>query len=136
MAYNKEYYEAHKDAIKKNRDKYRNNPVNRAKINEQQREKYRNLSKEKKEARLQKQKDTRAKNIAKSRTQYRINQRKLTLKKYYEKYDEYVNKSIQYAKNQDAEKLIVTLKQMNELKEKIDQKVEEINNLEKAKELL
>ena len=136
MAYNKEYYEANKDRFKASRDKYRHNPKNRDKINTQQREKYRNMSEEKKEALLQKNKEYRAENIIKSRIQYKINQKKRQLKNYYECYEILTERSIIASRLKNIEQVQETLKEMQVLQAKIDQKNAEITNLEKEKELL
>ena len=139
MAYNKEYYEKHKEQIKKSRDKYRNDPQNREKINKQQREKYQNLSDEQKQQRAEKIRQRRCKNLEKSRMQYRIDLKKRQLKLYLDKYENLENKMFMLKMvdtwtSEDFKYSDKLFEQMHELKEKIDTKKREILELKKEKE--
>lgn len=78
MAYNKEYYEKHKEQMKLNRQRYREK--NKDIINTKQREKYHNLSIEERQERIEKQREKRAKNPEISRIQYRIDMHKRKLR--------------------------------------------------------
>lgn len=83
MAYNKEYYEAHKEEYKESNNRYRTKK--RDEINSKQREKYANLSEEEKQKRVIRQKEKRAENRELTRIQCRIDSNKRFLKKYEEK---------------------------------------------------
>lgn len=139
MAYNKEYYEKHKEEIKRSRDKYRNNPQNREKINKQQREKYHNLSDEEKQRRLQQKRERMALNTEKSRIQYKIYLRRRQLKEYEEKYKELDHKMfmlnmVDTWDSSDYKYSDELSKEMREIKEKIDNKKREIIKLNQEKE--
>ena len=83
MAYNKEYYEEHKEQIKKIRKRYREK--NKEEINKKQREGYRNLSEEEREERKQQLREKRALNGEKARIQYKIDYCKRKIKEFEEK---------------------------------------------------
>lgn len=117
MAYNKEYYEAHKEEFKENNNRYRTK--NKDEINLKQRERYASLSEEEKQKKIEKQREKRAKNRELTRLQCRIDSNKRFLKKYeqkmfdlqmtdtwnssdYKKSDE-LNKKIIYYKNKIEE---------------------------------
>ena len=134
MAYNKEYYDNHKEQIKKIRDKYRNNPQNREKINKQQREKYQNLSDEEKKKIMERVKEWRVLNEDKSRIQYRINLKKRQLKRYTEQYKEldhrkFMLNMVDSWTNEDRAYNNELSNKMKEIREKIDNKNKEIELL-------
>lgn len=141
MAYNKEYYEANKDKFKAIRDRYRHNPENREKINEQRRNKYKNLSDSEKKQIVEQNRLNRAKNGDKTRIRYRISQKKRQLKEYLAKYEELsqdlfdLNLIDSWGSDEYAYSNELCTK-MHLVKQKIDKKNEEIAKLEKEKELM
>lgn len=139
MAYNKEYYEEHKEQLKENNKRYIER--NKEKVNEKQRERYWNLSEEERQKRIIKQRENRAKNPELSRINYRIDAAKRTLKTYYTKYEELERKMfmLQMVDNWDSSdhKFFTELsREMHKLKEKIDLKNKQIAELLKDKEKL
>lgn len=131
MAYNKEYYESHKEDFKENNNRYREK--NKEEINFKQRERYANLSEEEKQKRIIRQRENRAKNRDLTRIQCRIDGVKRRLKKYEEKmfelqmidtwnssdykYSDELSKKIIYYKNK--------IEELQKEKEKLSGKVQE-----------
>ena len=139
MAYNKEYYEKHKEEIKRSRDKYRHNLENREKINKQQRERYQNLPKEERQKRIEHIRQKRLQNIEKSRIQYRIDLRKRQIKKYFETYNDlehkmFMLKMVDHWESEDYKYADQLFEQIHKVKTKIDKKNEELKELEIQKE--
>ena len=141
VAYNKEYYEKHKEQMKKARDKYRKNPINKDKINEKKREKYKNLSNEDREKLLQKFKEYRAVNEQKSRIYYRLAFRKRQIRRYLEEYEKlehkmFMLKMVDTWTSEDYKYSDELFAEMHKFKEKIDLKTKEIEELKVEMEKL
>lgn len=140
MSYNREYYEKHKEEMKKARDKYRkgdSEALERTRtIN---RERYRNLPIEKKKAIFDRQRKKREQNIELTRVQYRIDARKKMLKKYLMEYEELEErmfrlKMVDTWDSSDYRYSNELFEKMRKVKEKIDKKNYEIEELNKEKE--
>lgn len=139
MAYSKEYYESHKEQMKKYRDKYRKNSENREKLLQYQKEYFKNLSQEQKDERNKNQRERRAKNSDRAKLQYRISLKKRQIKQYTEKYKEldhrmFMLNMVDSWTNEDREYNNELSMKMKELKAKIDTKEKEITELKKEME--
>lgn len=125
MAYNKEYYEAHKEEFKENNNRYRTK--NREEINLKQRERYASLSEEEKQKKIEKQREKRAENRELTRIQCRIDSNKRFLKKYEQKMFD-----LQMTDTWDSS----DYKRSDELNKKIIYYKNKIEELQKEKEKL
>ena len=139
MGYNKEYYETHKEQMKKARDKYRNK--NKEEINKKQLAAYWALPEEERQRRILKQREKRAKNPEINKITYRIDANKRTLKKYLAKYEElegkmFALKMVDTWSSADYKYSDELFLEMKKIKEKIDIKNKQIAELIEDKEKL
>ena len=139
MGYNKEYYETHKEQMKKARDKYRNK--NKEDINKKQLAAYWALPEEERQRRILKQREKRAKNPEINKITYRIDANKRTLKKYLAKYEElegkmFALKMVDTWSSADYKYSDELFLEMKKIKEKIDIKNKQIAELIEDKEKL
>ena len=139
MAYNKEYYEQHKEQFKKRSEKYRE--AHKEEINKKQMEKYWSLSDEERQAIILKQREKRAKNPELSRINYSIDSRKRFLKKYLAQYEELEQKMFELKMvdtwdSSDYKYSDELFSQMHKIKEKIDLKNKQIDELLNYREKL
>ena len=83
MAYSKEYYEMHKEQMKRSRDKYRKGTKEALeRTRKRNRDRYNMLPVEKKEQLLKRQKEKREEKLELTRLQYRIDQKKKQIRQY------------------------------------------------------
>lgn len=142
MAYNKEYYETHKEQLKKNRDKYRKGtPEALERTRKINRDRYNNLPAEKKKMLLEKQKARRQETLEATRIGYKINIRKKQIKQYIAKKTELENSLSSLKAKHPWEKFdfkyeICLNDKIKILNDKINKKHEEINVLTKEREAL
>lgn len=142
MSYNKEYYEKHKEQMKKSRDKYRKgSPEAIERTRKRNRDRYNNLPPEKKQLLLAKQKEKRENALETTRITYRINAKRKQIRQY--------NKTIQNLKDNmfmlkmkdtwdsdDFRYSDVLFEQIKKNERKIEEKTKEIEELIKEKEQL
>lgn len=139
MAYSKEYYDKHKEQMKKSRDKYRSKPENKEKIKEYQRERFKNLTQEQRDEANRKRRENRAKNIKLTRLQSRIDLKRRQIKKYNEELKELDHKTfmLKMMDTWDSECYKYSDELYNQIKEinrKIDNKKREIIELQTEKD--
>lgn len=139
MAYNKEYYESHKEQMKQSRDKYRHKPENRERINEYQRNKMKELTQEQRDELNRKRREKRINQYEITRLQYRIDLKKRQLKDYTTQLEQLDHRyfMLQMVDTWDSECYSYSnelTSQMKELKLKIDNKKREIIELQAERE--